>query len=91
MSAQEIFNGYLLFALTTAVYSSLYIYKPVVDRLKEEGEVDSILLRRPTIANIVVFIMTAVFAPFFFLGVLSESVKQSIISGFYDGITSEDD
>jgi hypothetical protein len=76
---------YILFCATTAIYTYFRVFLPVVTKLKFNNQDNHVFVRSPTIAAIVVMLAATVLAPFFFLAVLSETLRWTIIDGFYKG------
>jgi hypothetical protein len=76
---------YILFCATTAIFSYFRVFNPVIAKLTLNGELDHVFVRSPNLAAIVFMLMVTIFAPFFFIAVLSETLRWAIIDGIYKG------
>jgi hypothetical protein len=80
----EFLYYYVLFSLTTAIYSWFAVFRPVKFKLLEQ-DVDHLYIKRPLISSLVFLAFTCILSPVFFIIVLSDNVKEAMIEGMYEG------
>lgn len=80
----ELLYYYVLFSLTTSIYSWFNIFKPLTTRLIHSN-VDHLYVKRPIMSSLVFIGFTCILSPIFFAVVLSDNIKNAMIEGMYEG------
>ena len=80
----EFIYYYALFSLTTGIYCWFNIFRPLTAKLSETHE-EHLYLKKPILSSTVFLVFISILSPIFFMVVLSDSVKDALIEGMYEG------
>jgi len=80
----ELLYYYVLFSLTTSIYSWFMVYRPLKAKLID-NDIEHLYVKRPLLSSLVFMAFTCLLSPIFFAVVLSDNIKEALIEGMYEG------